>query len=266
VHATHSRGTWWEAFLATIPHLLLAAFFALHLWWHMAWVGVLIVGVVGVTVTAWRAGNPKWSYTWIGYSLAAPALSWVLALFAIAYGGWMYFTTGALPYSLPIFVLLLAYIPFSLWIVATVVYKLVRQDWLLVGLAALPFPFLTSWLLFLNWQGSQWSPGPGMVETDGSRALLFLAFALTTAVYYKIGHRLLRIGLLTTSTALLVVFATVSAPMSFNILAVVLIAVASVAFLLSPALIESRLERKEGWYRPLSLYKQVVTHWFASTK
>lgn len=266
MYRVHSRCSWWEAFLATLPHLLLASFFVLHLWIHLAWVVVLICGVAMVTVHAWRSGKPKWTYPWLGYTLAAPALSWLLTLIALAYGGWMYFTTGALPYSLPIFILLLAYIPFSLWVVATVAIKVVRQDWLLVGLSALPFPFLTTWILFLNWQGGLWAPPPHLVATDSSRALVFLALAVTTAVFYRIGHRLLKVGLLTTSTAVLVIVSTLTPPMNLNLLAVILIAVASVAFLLSPALIESRLGRKEGWYRSLNTYKEVVTDWFVSTR
>ena len=80
------------------------------------------------------------------------------------------------------------------------------------------------------------------------------------------GHRLVKIGLLTASTVLLVVFATLSPPMSFSLLAAILIAIASAAFLLSPALLESRLERKEGWYRPLNTYREVVTDWFVNTE
>jgi hypothetical protein len=266
IHAVHSRSSWWEAFLATLPHLLLAALFALHLWGHAVWAALLLAAIALVTLRAWRSGKPRWAYPWLGYTVAAPALSWLLTLVSLAYGGWMYFTTGALPYSLPIFILLLAYIPFALWVVATVVLKLVRQDWLLVGLSALPLPFLTSWILFLNWQGGLWALSPGFAETDGSRALVFLALALTTAVFYKVGHRLVKIGLLTASTVLLVVFATLSPPMSFSLLAAILIAIASAAFLLSPALLESRLERKEGWYRPLNTYREVVTDWFVNTE
>lgn len=263
MYSVHSRASWWETLLATLPHLLLATLFALHLW-SLTWVGLLLAASTFVTLRAWRAGKPKWAYSWLGYATAAPALSWLLTLISLAYGGWMYFTTGALPYSLPIFILLLAYIPFSLWVVATVVVKVVRQDWLLVGLTALPFPFLTSWLLFLNWQGGLWAPPPGFVESDGSRALVFLALALTTGVFLKVGHRLVKIGLLTVSTVLLVVYTTLAPPMSLNLLAVILIAVASVAFLLSPALLEARLRRKEGWYAPLNTYREVVTHWFVT--
>ena len=91
---------------------------------------------------------PGWVYT-----LAAPALSWLLALVALAYGGWTLVTTGKLPFNVILFFLLIGYVPFSMWIMFSVVRKLVRQDWLLASLTALPFPFLTSWVLFLNWAG-----------------------------------------------------------------------------------------------------------------
>lgn len=265
MYSVHSRGSWWEILLATLPHLSLAVLFALHLW-SLTWVALLLVAITFVALRAWRAGKPKWTYPWLGYATAAPAMSWLLTLVSLGYGGWMYFTTGALPYSLPIFILLLAYIPFSLWVVATVLVKVVRQDWLLAGLTALPFPFLTSWLLFLNWQGGLWAPPAGLAESDSSRALVFLALAVTTGVFLKVGHRLVKIGLLTVSTVLLVVYTTLASPMSLNVLAAILIAVASVAFLLSPALLEARLRRKEGWYVPLNTYREVVTHWFVTAK
>ena len=54
----------------------------------------------------------------------------------------------------------------------------------------------------------------------------------------------LRIGLLTVSTTILVVITAASLPVSLNVLAVLLMIVASLAFLLCPAMLESTLERR----------------------
>jgi len=56
---------------------------------------------------------------------------------------------------------------------------------------------------------------------------------------------LLRIGLLTVSTSILVIITAASLPVSLNVLAVVLMIVASLAFLLSPAMLESKMERRQ---------------------
>ena len=247
MYEVHSTGVWRDVLLAAIPHLLLASLFALHLWSHYFLVSLLLIAIAFVTWRNWRAGSPsKWSYSWMGYSLAAPALSWLLSLITLGYGAWTLLTTGQLPFNVVFFFLLIGYIPFSMWIMASVILKMVKRDWLLASLTALPFPFLTSWVLFLNWQGGLWSEhAERMQDTDTARAFIFVAMAVTTAVFLKVGPRLLRIGLLTVSTSILVVITAASLPVSLNTMAVVLMIVASLAFLLSPAMLGSKIERRQ---------------------
>jgi hypothetical protein len=181
----------------------------------------------------------------MGYSLAAPALSWLLSLITLGYGAWTLLTTGRLPFNMVLFFLLIGYVPFSMWIMANVIFKMVKRDWLLASLTALPFPFLTSWILFLNWQGGLWSEhAERMQDSDTARAFIFVAMAVTTAVFLKVGPRLLRIGLLTVTTSILMIITSASLPVSLSALAVVLMIVASLAFLLSPAMLESKLDSR----------------------
>ena len=267
MYSVHSRGSWRDILLATLPHLLLASLFALHLWNRYLLVIVLIISITFVTLRGWKAGRPKWTYTWLGYSMAAPALSWLMALSALGYGAWKLFTTGALPFGIPMYLLIIAYIPFSLWIMGNVVLRVVRQDWLLASLTALPFPFLTSWILFPNWHGGLWPADTAEVRsTDGDRALVFLALAVTTAVFMKAGQRVVKIGLLTVSTTLLVIFTTVTLPITIGLLSILLIVLASVAFILSPAILQSRLDRNDQLHGSIEGGGEVVTHWFTSTK
>ena len=262
MYQVHSRGSWRDTLLATLPHLLLAALFALHLWTKFLLLIIVLVAVTLVVIASWRRGKPKWSYSWLGYSIAAPALSWLLATMALVYSAWKFLTTGDLPFYLPMYILIVAYIPFSLWIMANVMLPVVRRDWLMASLAALPFPFLTTWILFLNWQGGIWADDKTKVhETDGDRALVFLALALTTAVFLKVGHRLVQIGMLTASTAFLVAFTVVAIPISFGLLAAILIIFASMAFLLSPAVLVSKLERGQASDLPLDPGAEVAAHW-----
>jgi hypothetical protein len=260
MYEVHSPGVWRDVILATIPHFLLASLFALHLWSHYFLVSLLLIAIAFVTWRNWRAGSPsKWSYSWMGYSLAAPALSWLLSLITLGYGAWTLVTTGQLPFNVVLFFLLIGYVPFSMWIMANVIFKMVKRDWLLASLTALPFPFLTSWILFLNWQGGLWSEhAERMQDSDTARAFIFVAMAVTTAVFLKVGPRLLRIGLLTVSTSILVIITAASLPVSLGALAVILMIVASLAFLLSPAMLESKMESRwlkaesfsdlsEGW-------------------
>ena len=252
MYAVHSRGSWRDILLATVPHLLLASLFALNLWTRYVLLAIVLLAVTMVAISCWRGGKPKWSYSWLGYCMAAPALSWLLATIALVYGAWAFVTTGRLPLTPALYLLILAYIPFSLWVMARVVGPLVKQDWLMASLSALPFPFLTTWLLFFNSQGSLWGQAKiGMKDTDGERALVFLALAITTGVFFMVGNRLLKIGLLTISTALMVSFTVVSIPISFGIFAGILIILASVAFLLSPAVLGSTLAVREAVADPM---------------
>ena len=266
MYAVHSTGVWRDVGLAMLPHFLLAALFALHLWSHYFLVTVVLVGIAFVTWRNWRAGRPsKWSYSWMGYTLAAPAISWLLSLIALGYGGWTLVTTGRLPFNTVLFFLLVGYVPFSMWIVYNVVSKIARRDWLLVSLTALPFPFLTSWVLFLNWSGGLWSDhGERIQQTDTARAFIFLALAVTTAVFLKVGPRLLRIGLLAITTSILIIITALSLPVDLGFVAVGLMILASVAFLLSPAVLEAQANRRNrlsvasqgdensGWYSDTS--------------
>ena len=268
MYEVHSPGSWRDILLAALPHLLLASLFALHLWTRYILVAVLLVGITLVTLRGgWKSGRPKWTYTWLGYCMVAPALSWLLALMALGYGSWKFVTTGDLPFSIPIFMLIAAYVPFSLWILASVIVRVVRQDWLLASLTALPFPFLTSWFLFLNWHGSLWSGDSTQVrETDADRALVFLALAVTTGVFLKVGQRLVKIGLLTASAIVLVLFTMVAIPLTFGLLSVILITLATAAFVLSPAILQSRLERTQRHFPAIEGGEEVVTHWFTGAR
>jgi hypothetical protein len=68
---------------------------------------------------------------------------------------------------------------------------------------------------------------------------------VVTAVFLKIGPRVLKIGLLALTTAILIVISATSLPVDFSFLALLLMIIASVAFLLSPAMLESQLNNRQ---------------------
>lgn len=262
LYAVHSRGSWRDILLATLPHLLLAALFALHLWTEILILMVSMALFTFIAYRGWKNSGAKWTYSWLGYSLAAPTISWIMAFMALGYAGYTLLTTGSLPFGIPLLLALIVYVPISLWILAGVIMRLVKRDWLLASFTALPFPFLTSWILFLNWQGFLWSGSSKIQETDTDRVVVFLALAVTTAIFFKVGRRLVQIALLTLSTALMVVYTVVAIPLTFGILAVILVILSSVAFLFSPAILDALLALRKSPRRPARGGRQVVTHWF----
>jgi len=111
-----------------------------------------------------------------------------------------------------------------------------------------------------------WNGGAeGKQSSDTSLAFIFLALAVTTAVFLKIGPRLIKIGLLTLTTAILVTISAVSLPVSLSVVAVFMIIVASVVFLLSPAVVESKRNHRYSLQAATESGGEVVTHWFCNT-
>ena len=94
------------------------------------------------------------------------------------------------------------------------------------------------------------------------RALIFLALAVTTDVFLRVAPRLTRIGLLTLCTVLMVVMTAASLPVTFSSLAVLLMMLASLAFLLSPAVLESQIAHRRFSSPARDSSGEVVTHWF----
>ena len=69
IYEAHSQGTWKQALLASMPHLLFGLLFALNWWQHIDWLSVLVVLVIGTTAYGWWHGKPTWVFPWLGYSL-----------------------------------------------------------------------------------------------------------------------------------------------------------------------------------------------------
>jgi hypothetical protein len=236
----HETGSWRDVAMATIPHLALAAIFAFHLWTELLWVVVAISAATFIAGVAWRKGAPQWAFPWLGYALAAPMLSWSLAMVAIAYGGWMLLTGGDIPLGVPLYIGIVLYIPLSMVLVIRIVRKAVRHDWLMVSLAALPLPFFATWMFMLHWRQGALTPNKARaLEYDADTAIVFLALAITTAMYLKVGRRLWRIGLLILSAPVMVAMAAIAyqaSPHTFPTIAAIGL---TVALLLSPVLLDA---------------------------
>lgn len=246
LHSIHSTSSWKDVIMATLPHILLASFFSLHLWTHIFWVVVGLVTATLVAMWAWWAGRPKWTYSWLGYALAAPTMAWLLAMASVGYGVFMFFSRGTPPLTLPIYIGIALYIPFSLWAVVRITRKVVRQDWLLASLTILPLPFLGSWLFFQRWRGGLLTSETAQTQrSDADTAIVFLVLALTTALFMKIGQRPLRIALLVIAVPVLLALATLNFRTNTQALSIIIATFATAAFLISPALLESRSIREE---------------------
>ncbi len=249
IYEIHSSSSWKDTLIGVLPHLMFSLLFAFHLWTNVTLVVLLLLGTALVSLRGWRNGRPSWTYPWLGYSLLAPVVSWVLALAALGYGAWSLVTSGKLPYGLPIYLASLIYIPVSLWIVISILRNVIKQDWLLASLTTFPFPFLAYWLLYMNSHAALFNHS--FRQADTSTALVFLLLAISTAIFLHVGKRLLRIALLILTTPPIVVMAWMSHQGGPGYPVIFLYSVVSVALLLAPALIEQRLDAEEGEWKTL---------------
>ena len=248
MYNTHSQTSWGDAALASVPHILTALYFSLHLWSNLVWIVVGYAAILMITVGAWRSGRPGWMYPWLGYSMAAPVAVWFFSFMALATGVWSLLAHGTLPLPALAYLGILIYIPLALWLVAAVVVRVIRTDWILASLMGLPFPFIATWLVFLQGHGGILAYRTAQFqETDGYTAMGLLALAATSAIFCRMRQRLLKMSLLL--IAIPVVFALVYFGYQSEAGPLGLIAMSSIclAFLLSPFFLESRIDYDDEW-------------------
>lgn len=238
IQEVHSVVSLKDLGLAVVPHLLLIGLVAFHLCDDVVAVASALGLIVGVTWFAWRTGNPgRWSYPWLAFSVAAPAIVILMALLATGKSLPAVLTGGQYPIN-PYLVLFFGiYILVSIWIVVRVVYRIVQHDWLLIAFSALPIAILTGWALIAEWRGDLWSSQPGLIGGNGTAwILVFLTMAAVTAGFLKFGRHPLKTGYLLFLTGLMAVVVYATLMVNYDLVPVQLTMVAFGALLLVSAL------------------------------
>lgn len=228
MYRLHSQGGWCQAFLAALPHLLVALSFALQLWHNPLWLGGLLLAVVAVSLWGWVQGKPLWLFPWLGYSII-PLMG--ISLFLLSLPPWSYLAV-------------LAYLMVAWWLLASIARLAVRRDWLYGSLVLLPFPVLAGWLLALQLRtGLAEGVLHGLEEASPWIALTFVTLALTTATFVRVSQRRLRTGALLTPELLILVLVALGTANLWGFLGLMLLALCSLGLLLSPALLRRGLRR-----------------------
>lgn len=230
IYEAHSQGTWKQALLAAMPHLLFGILFALNWWQHVGWLLIALMLVLGTIIYGWWHGKPTWVFPWLGYSLLPVAVVGLLLPHLPKGLSWM---------AIPI------YIPLALWWLYYLIDQTVRRDWLFSSLMLLPIPIIAGWVLAIE-------PQSRFTEYSMQRvydfapliALSFLALALTIVAFLRLRQRWLRAALLFISGLLTLTMIAYYTDGRLSLPAFLVLVLAMGSLFLIPALLERRI-RKE---------------------
>ncbi len=237
IHEARSGGSWKGAFLAGMPHFLIALVFAFHLWWDAPWVAVVLIPLIALVTYGFRKYKPCWLYPWLGYSVLASASVFVVAGKLISFSSPWYWLMG------------MFFLPPAIWLAGSVFIQALRRDWLLASLALLPFPVTSGWLLAFE-KGIGGYQGQSFEELDLGMALSFVVLGVTTATFIRLRKRLFRGALLLVA---IVVILMLILPAKGTGLFLLASFISGLIFL--PALLEPRLKSHLGepaWLRQVT--------------
>jgi hypothetical protein len=179
IYEAHSQGSWQQALMASLPHLLFALVFILNWWRGISWVLVLLVIILSTTVYGWWHNKSTWLFPWLGYSLLPVIVAGLSLLF--------------LPKALA-WIAVIVYLPLALWLILRVVSQTLKKDWLYLSLMLFPLPVIIAWFVVSEWQ-------VGFDTTSITRygpwvGVSFLSLAFGVVSFVRIRRRWLKVAVL----------------------------------------------------------------------
>ena len=231
IYEVHSQGTWKQALLASIPHVLFATLFALNWWQGIGWVTVTLAIVLGIAIIGWLHNKPMWLFPWLGYSMAPVLAAGLLLLYLPKIWSW---------------IAILIYIPLALWLIFSVTIKTLKRDWLCSALMLLPVPIIISWFLAVEQDGSAFLPSAVYIRQFAPLiALSFLALAGVAATFVRMRKRWSKTTLIVASQLTLLILATCYAQGRLALPTSALLAIAMTGLLVGLFLLDRRIRHKK---------------------
>jgi len=231
IYEAHSQGTWKQALLASMPHLLFALLFALNWWQGIGWLVVMLVLVLGTAIYGWSHGKPAWLFPWLGYSLLPVVMAALALLYLPKVWSW---------------VAILIYLPLALWLVLAVTIQVIKKDWLYSTLMLLPIPIIIGWLFTVEKDGKFLELSLENIRYFAPWiGLSFSALALTVAAFIRLRQRWLKVTLLLISGFLVLTMVAFYAEGRLGLPAFLVLALVMIGFLLIPALMERRIRNRK---------------------
>jgi hypothetical protein len=242
IYEAHSHGTWQQALLTSLPHLLFALLFILNWWRGLTAVLILLIGIMSTAVYGWWHRKSGWLFPWIGYSLL-PVIIAGLSL--------IYLPTGLT------WIAFIVYIPLTLWLILRVITQTIKKDWLYLSLMLLPMPAIIGWFVAADWQGNFNAEAEARLYYDAPWiGVSFLALAFGVVTFVRIRRRWLKISVLFMSGAIALTFISSYARGRLDFIVLLLLILFLVSIFLVPALLENGVKTgrwgKYFEHRPMS--------------
>ncbi|MCJ7514473.1 MAG: permease prefix domain 1-containing protein [Dehalococcoidia bacterium] len=245
IYEVYSQGSWLQAIFAALPHLLVAAFFALHWWQNTLWLLGILVAVIGTVLYGWFHGKPAWLFPWLGYCLLPVIAVGILLIYLP--GGWAWLAASA-------------YIPLALIIIFSVTKKITRKDWVFASLMLLPVPIMLGWILVLWMLALEHQNGflshEQLYEFAPLIALTFAVLALTVTAFIRVKQRWLKVGVLLTLEIFVLIIMAVGGKSLINLVGWLGLILLAVILVLGPALMERKI--RQASHKPLNLSRKSV--------
>jgi len=235
MYEVYSQGSWRQALFAALPHLLVAALFAMHFWQNTFWLVGMLGAITGAVIYGWCHGKPAWLFPWLGYCLIPVIAVGILLIYLP--GGWVWFAATA-------------YVPLALLVIFSVTKQTIRKDWLFASLMLLPIPIVLGWMLALELEDKLiWQEQ--LFEFASLIALSFAVLALTVATFIRIRQRWAKVGALLTLEVLTLVIIGLGGKSAIGFGGWLILALLALLLLLGPALLERKI--READRKPLKL-------------
>ncbi len=227
IYEAHSQGTWRQALLASMPHMLFGLAFALNWWRGASWLLVMLVPILATIVYSWWHGRANWLFPWLGYSLL-PVISAGLVL-AYLPKGWSWLA-------------IILYIPLAAWLVYALTVQTIKRDWLYSSLMLLPVPLVAGW--FLAVQLRDRFPEFSMQRLHDLApwiGLSFLVLAVSVALFIRLRQRWLKISVLVVSGLLTLLMVAYYADGRLSLTTLMVLIILMLSIFLIPALVERKV-------------------------
>jgi hypothetical protein len=247
MYEVYSQGSWRQAIFAALPHLLVAALFAMRCWQNTFWLIGMVAAIAGAVIYGWCHGKPNWLFPWLGYCLTPVIAVGILLIYLP--GNWAWFAATA-------------YIPLALLVIFSATRQTIKKDWVFASLMLLPIPIVLGWMLALELEDKLiWHAQ--LHELAPLIALSFAVLALTVATFIRLRQRWAKVGALLILEILLLVIIWLGGKSTIGFGGWLTLVLLASLILLGPALLERQLRESD---RKRLKSPQKSTHWLLVTK